>query len=531
MRHAPSSTRRTFASLRRHRNYRLYFAGQVVSLSGTWMQNIALAWLVVELTHSPVAVGLLAFCRFVPFTVFGLFAGVARRPPRQPPLDDAHPGGLDGGLGRAWPRSARWDGHPLLAVYVLAALGGTPRSSTRPAGTRSRSSWSGATSSRTPSRSTPASSTPPACRTRHRRRRDRAGGIGWCFAVNAVSFLAVLAALAADAHARALPARPARAAGELVAAIRAGLGYVAADARDPARPAMTMVVTTVGFNFHVLVPVLASKTLHVGRGGLRRTRRRLRSRRARRCAACRDLRQGELEGPRPRLGRLQHDAARARARDSVWPVAVLLFLTGVCFTTWTANSQSIVQLTAPDHLRGRVLVDLPLRLRRLRAGRRAARRLAAGRGRDGARLPGRGHRLHGDDGYTPSRGRVRTSRSSPASRARSASRPDVSAAGRAPRTGRSGGGVAPNGRAARTRLTQSLGVPPARLLKAHSPVEGVGVRALARCRQEEAGAPARAGLSLDGIHERLADPALAVALRRRRARSASPTDCRIRPRG
>ena len=48
---------RTFASLRRHRNYRLFFTGQLISVSGTWMQNIALAWLVVELTHSPIAVG------------------------------------------------------------------------------------------------------------------------------------------------------------------------------------------------------------------------------------------------------------------------------------------------------------------------------------------------------------------------------------------------------------------------------------------------------------------------------------------
>ncbi|HWN20500.1 MAG TPA: MFS transporter, partial [Gaiellaceae bacterium] len=63
---------RTFASLRRHRNYRLFFTGQLVSVIGTWMQNIALAWLVVELTRSPLAVGLLAFCRFIPFTVFGL---------------------------------------------------------------------------------------------------------------------------------------------------------------------------------------------------------------------------------------------------------------------------------------------------------------------------------------------------------------------------------------------------------------------------------------------------------------------------
>ena len=67
---------RTFASLRRHRNYRLFFSGQVISVSGTWMQNISLAWLVVTLTDSPLAVGALAFCRFAPFTVFGLFAGV-----------------------------------------------------------------------------------------------------------------------------------------------------------------------------------------------------------------------------------------------------------------------------------------------------------------------------------------------------------------------------------------------------------------------------------------------------------------------
>jgi len=77
MRHAVRAVDgRTFRSLRRHRNYRLYFAGQVVSLSGTWMQNIALAWLVIQLSHSPLAVGGLAFCRFVPFTVLGLFAGV-----------------------------------------------------------------------------------------------------------------------------------------------------------------------------------------------------------------------------------------------------------------------------------------------------------------------------------------------------------------------------------------------------------------------------------------------------------------------
>jgi len=67
---------RTFRSLRRHRNYRVFFTGQVVSLAGSWMQNIALAWLVIELSGSALAVGALAFCRFLPFLVFGLVAGV-----------------------------------------------------------------------------------------------------------------------------------------------------------------------------------------------------------------------------------------------------------------------------------------------------------------------------------------------------------------------------------------------------------------------------------------------------------------------
>ena len=70
---------RTFASVRKHRNYRLYFAGQAVSFTGTWMQQIAASWLVLQMTHSAVAVGALALAQLLPVTVFaplgGLFAG------------------------------------------------------------------------------------------------------------------------------------------------------------------------------------------------------------------------------------------------------------------------------------------------------------------------------------------------------------------------------------------------------------------------------------------------------------------------
>ncbi len=52
----------------RHRNYRLYFAGQLVSLMGTWMQNVAQGWLVYSLTHSTLLLGVTSFCSTV--TVF-----------------------------------------------------------------------------------------------------------------------------------------------------------------------------------------------------------------------------------------------------------------------------------------------------------------------------------------------------------------------------------------------------------------------------------------------------------------------------
>ena len=67
--------RRTFSSLR-YRNYRLFFTGQAISQTGSWMQRIALGWYVLQLTHDPFAVGVMALAQFLPFTIFGLFAGV-----------------------------------------------------------------------------------------------------------------------------------------------------------------------------------------------------------------------------------------------------------------------------------------------------------------------------------------------------------------------------------------------------------------------------------------------------------------------
>jgi MFS family permease len=72
---AARAARRIFSSLRVH-NYRLYFIGQVISLSGTWMQSVAQAWLVLDLTGSGTSLGLVAALQTLPVLLFGALGGV-----------------------------------------------------------------------------------------------------------------------------------------------------------------------------------------------------------------------------------------------------------------------------------------------------------------------------------------------------------------------------------------------------------------------------------------------------------------------
>ncbi len=68
----------------RHRNYRLFFVGQIISTIGTWMQSVAMPWLALELTHSGVLVGLVLAAQFTPVLLGSQFGGVvADRFPKQ----------------------------------------------------------------------------------------------------------------------------------------------------------------------------------------------------------------------------------------------------------------------------------------------------------------------------------------------------------------------------------------------------------------------------------------------------------------
>lgn len=59
----------------RHRNYRLFFAGQIISFIGTWMQNTAQGWLIYDLTGSSAWLGIVGFLGFLPYSIFALWGG------------------------------------------------------------------------------------------------------------------------------------------------------------------------------------------------------------------------------------------------------------------------------------------------------------------------------------------------------------------------------------------------------------------------------------------------------------------------
>jgi MFS family permease len=347
--------RRTFASVRKHRNYRLFFTGQVISLVGTWMQNIALAWYVIELTHSAVAVGFLAFCRFAPFTVFGLISGVVADRfdnRRQVMLTQASSMVVAAALTALAVSGAEivW------LAYVLAAASGTALVFDAPA--RHALTFQMVGRDELPNAVALNASLFNASRVVGPAAAGvivAAFGVGVCFALNTISFLAVLTSLALMRTDELVPVDRPEEHPSWLSSIREGLSYARRSPRVRLVLLMTTVVSTVGFNFHVLVPVLSSETLDAGP----RTFGIL-------SAA---FGAGALTGAllTASLGRASWKALVAGVGGfsisllllaplhTVVACAILLYVVGVCFTLWTSNSQSMLQLAVPDHLRGRVL--------------------------------------------------------------------------------------------------------------------------------------------------------------------------------
>jgi MFS family permease len=349
------ANRRTFTSLRKYRNYRLFFSGQVVSVSGTWMQNIATAWLILSLTHSPVAVGVLALCQFLPFSIFGLFSGVLvdRFDPRKTVIATQSVSlvfavvlaGLTlGGLVEPW------------QVYLLSALRGAVLVVDAPA--RQALTFAMVGRDELPNAVALNSSLFNAARVIG----PAVGGIvvavagvGFCFAFNAASFLAVLAGLLLMRKSEMFPIVRPETAPTLLGGTREALAYVVRARRPLVVLVLVCVVSTFAFNFNVLLPVLARQTL----GGGPETFGVL--------SACFGV--GALAGAllSASLGRASRRALLLGTAGfglaelllaperSVAAAGALLVVTGLCFTLWTSNANSSLQLAAPDALRGRVI--------------------------------------------------------------------------------------------------------------------------------------------------------------------------------
>lgn len=346
---------RTFDSLRKHRNYRLYFSGQVISVTGTWVQNVAQSWLIVELTHSAVAVGLLAACQFGPFAILGLLGGALtdRVDYRKTLL----------GTQSAMMATAAALGILVLLhiaqvwmVDVIAAANGLALVMDTPA----RQSF---TIQMVGRRELPnAVALNSSLFNASRIMGPGLGGliiattgVGVCFLINSASFVAVLAGLLMMRPEELYPVARAERGETLRHAIGEGLRYVRHTAETRMILVMLLVVATVGINFNVLLPLLASRTLHSGPevfGLLSAT-----------------FGAGALIGAlvsaslaRAMMPLLVAAAAGFAAfelllapQSTVAGMVAALVLVGICFTVYTSQSNSSVQLTVPDQLRGRVM--------------------------------------------------------------------------------------------------------------------------------------------------------------------------------
>jgi MFS family permease len=248
-----AALRRSFTSLAVP-NYRRYFAGQIVSLSGNWMQIVAEMWLMLSLTGSGLAVGITSALQFLPMLLFGAWGGLlADRFPKRSLLTVTQ-------TLMVLPALALWGLTTAGAVvpwmvYALVLTRGAINAIDNPARQSFAIEMVGT------DRVVNAVSLNSVL-IHSARILGPAGaglviatlGVGPCFLINALSFVAMIVALRVMDPGELHPApKAARGAG----AVRAGLRYVLSTPALAVPLAMMAVVGTLGFNFQVLLPLLA----------------------------------------------------------------------------------------------------------------------------------------------------------------------------------------------------------------------------------------------------------------------------------
>lgn len=354
LRHTQLQWPSTFAALR-HRNYRLWFFGQTLSVMGTWAQSVAQGWTVYQLTGSELALGTIQFFGSLPTLFLMLPAGVlADRFPKRKVVMITQTAMML----QAFILAALAATHVLQVwhVAVLAACLGVANSFDAPA--RQAMAAEMVEDRRDLMNAVALNST---IFNTARVVGPAIGGIvlaelgaAWCFGLNGLSFVAVLLALSA----MLFPPFESKAASDpLATQVKVGVSYIWHN-----RDIRTMVLLVgfcqlFGFFFSVLMPAYAADALQVGERGL-----------------------GSLNAA-VGIGALAGSLAVASSAHSrgqgllltmgsfLFPVAILLFsisrslvfsmlclgLGGIGFVTQNATINTLIQSTVPDELRGRVM--------------------------------------------------------------------------------------------------------------------------------------------------------------------------------
>lgn len=350
---------RAFSSLRQ-RNFRLFWFGQMISLIGTWMQSIGQTWLVLQLTHSAFQLGLVGALQALPVLLFSLVGGVfADRWPKRRVL--------------LWTRSVAMAQALLLwaliatgtvqiwHVYVLALLLGLTNCLGRPAGqafvvemvgredlpnaVALNSSLSNLTRIVGPGLGGVIIAV---------------SGVSALFLLNGLSFIAAIAGLALidsrALHAQAHQRTDAGARQTTWQSLREGVAYVWCT------PSVLWVILVVGLvllfgsNFNVVLPLVATKVLHVGAPGFGFL------------SAASGV--GSLVAAlwlawsnqqptirRVLIGTLAFGVLEAAfAVSRLYPLSLALIVSvGGAEITFATLAITMLQTIAPDHLRGRVM--------------------------------------------------------------------------------------------------------------------------------------------------------------------------------
>lgn len=345
------ATSDTFRSLR-IRNFRLFFSGQLISQTGNWLTLIAQTLLVLELTGSGVALGLLAAAQFGPVLLFGAFAGLlADRSDKRKLLIAVQVFAMVQSfvLGAL----AFMDSPPVWAIYIVAAFGGLATAFDNPA----RRSFVVEMVPET--EVTNAVSLNSALMTGSRVIGPALGGLlvttvgfGWAFWVDGLSYLAVIVGLRMidPTKLRAAPVQQ-RGKGQ----VRAGLRYALSVPELRVPLIMMAVIGTLAFNFQTVLPLFVTRDLDGSRltfsllmsvvslgslaGALAAARRR-------------DLSVHLVSVTAAAFGASMLVLAVSLNQPMAFVVGVVLGVTSITFMT---TSTAIVQLRADPMMRGRVL--------------------------------------------------------------------------------------------------------------------------------------------------------------------------------